>query len=85
MNSFFSAGFPLNAGYALFRLLKIESDGFTSIDSSKWGNFMGCFETKRIRGVSHGDTIDLMRENIHGFDVCEFYIKIVSDLKGRGL
>lgn len=85
MNSFFSAGFPLNAGYALFRLLKIESDGFTSIDSSKWGDFLGCFETKRIRGVSHGDTIDLMRENIHGFDVCEFYIKIVSDLKGRDL
>jgi triacylglycerol lipase len=29
--------------------------------------------------------IDLFRENIDGFDVREFYVDIVKDLKERGL
>ena len=36
------------------------------------------------RGITHGDVIDLMRENIDGFDVRETYVKIVSGLKERG-
>ena len=35
--------------------------------------------------MSHGDVIDLNRQNIDGFDVREFYVKLVSDLKERGL
>ena len=37
------------------------------------------------RGISHMDIIDLSRENISGFDVREFYVKLVNDLKNRGL
>ena len=29
--------------------------------------------------------IDLNRENIEGFDVREFYVKLAADLKDRGL
>lgn len=35
-------------------------------------------------GISHGDVIDLNRENIPGFDVREFYVDLVHDLKERG-
>lgn len=85
MKSFLSAGFPLNVGYAVLHFAEGENDGFVSIESSKWGNYLGCFCTKRRRGVSHGDMIDLMRENIQGFDVCECYVDIVRDLKAKGL
>ena len=37
------------------------------------------------RGISHGDMIDLNRENIPGFDVREWYVNLVSDLRERGL
>ena len=36
------------------------------------------------RGISHGDVVDLNRENIRGFDVREFYVKLAADLKRRG-
>ena len=40
-------------------------------------------ETKR-RGVSHGDMIDLNRENIPDFDVREWYSQLVQQLKQNG-
>ncbi|NLW88974.1 MAG: triacylglycerol lipase [Clostridiaceae bacterium] len=85
MSSFFSAGFPLNVGYALLRYTDGENDGFVSVESSKWGAFLGSYETKRRRGVSHGDMIDLTRKNIPGFDACECYVDILKNLKARGL
>ena len=85
MNSFFSADFPLNVGYSILRRKEGENDGFVSVESSKWGNYLGFFETKRRRGVSHGDMIDLTRKNIKGFDVCECYVDIVKGLKEKGL
>ena len=39
---------------------------------------------KGKRGVSHGDMIDLNRENIPGFDVREFYVNLVAELKQKG-
>ncbi len=85
MSSFFSAGFPLNIGYAFIKPKEGENDGFVTVESSKHGNFLGCYSTKRNRGVSHGDTIDLMRKNINEFDVCESYVDIVKGLKAKGL
>lgn len=85
MSTMFSASFPLNVGYAIINRTRQENDGFITVESSKLGNFLGCYETKQRRGVSHGDTIDLMRKNIHGFDVCECYVNIVKDLKAKKL
>jgi len=85
MNSFFSADFPLNVGYAILRRTDGENDGFVSVESSKWGRYLGCFETKGRRGVSHGDMIDLTRKNIKGFDASERYVDIVKGLKAQGL
>lgn len=85
MNGLSSAGFPLNIGYIALHRREGENDGFVSVASSRWGDFLGCYATKRKRGVSHGDMIDLMRENINGFDVRECYVDIVKGLKSMGL
>lgn len=41
-------------------------------------------EHRGKRGISHGDVIDLFRENIKDFDVREFYVDIVKELKEQG-
>ena len=50
-----------------------------------WGENYTLLTVKGNRGISHGDMIDLNRENIKGFDVREFYVQLVSDLKNRNL
>ena len=50
-----------------------------------WGEKYTFLTTEGSRGISHGDMIDLNRENIEGFDVREFYVKLAADLKDRGL
>ena len=40
--------------------------------------------TNTKRGISHGDMIDLNRENIAEFDVREFYVQLVNMLKVHG-
>lgn len=36
------------------------------------------------RGISHGDMVDLNRENLVDFDVREFYVQLVSRLRRMG-
>lgn len=83
MKNFFSAGFPLNAGYLLAKHFDGENDGLVEVSSAKWGNFLGVMKTGK-KGVSHGDVIDLTRQDIKGYRVCEFYVGLVKDLKERG-
>lgn len=61
-----------------------ENDGLVSVSSAKWGTFKGVFQSNKRRGISHGDMIDLRREDYNGFDVIEEYIKIVEELKEMG-
>ncbi len=61
-----------------------NNDGLVEEKSAMWGEFMGTFHTKGIRGISHGDMIDLQREDIKGFNVVETYVKIVHELKEKG-
>ncbi|MCI8610051.1 MAG: triacylglycerol lipase [Firmicutes bacterium] len=76
--------FPLNLTQGFVKLFDGENDGLVSLDSMKWGK--RCYEIRvqGKRGVSHGDVIDLNRENIPGFDVREFYVSLIKDLKDRG-
>ena len=62
-----------------------DSDGLVSVNSMAWTNFLGILEAEGSEGISHGDIIDLTRKNIKGFDVCEFYVDLVNDLKEKGL
>ena len=61
-----------------------RNDGLVTEESAKWGNFKGVYETKYIRGISHGDTIDLKREDYRGYDPREEYVKMVAELKEMG-
>lgn len=61
-----------------------RNDGLITETSAQWGKFRGVFETKYIRGISHGDTIDLKREDYKGFDPREEYVKMVAELKELG-
>lgn len=84
MNRAVSGRFPLNMSYPLVKHFDGECDGLVSLDSMKWGAKFICPEIPAGRGISHGDMIDLNRENIPGFDVREFYVSLVKDLKKRG-
>lgn len=77
--------FPLNFSYSLVDYFDGPNDGLVSMSSLEWGERKTFIEVKGKRGVSHGDIIDLNRENIKAFDVREFYVGLVSDLKKRGL
>ena len=76
--------FPLNATYPIVKHFDGKNDGLVSVDSAKWGTRFTLLEPVGKRGISHGDVVDLNRENIVGFDVREFYVNLVADLKNRG-
>lgn len=77
--------FPLNFSYHLVHHFSGDNDGLVSEESFKWGEKYTLLKPTENRGISHGDMIDLNRENIEGFDVREFYVNLVNDLKNRGL
>ncbi len=74
----------LSIPYCMIRPLEGENDGLVSVSSAKWGEFKGVFSNARTRGISHGDIIDLKREDYKGFDVVETYVQIVKELKEKG-
>lgn len=76
--------FPLNFSYKFVKQFDGPNDGLVGEKSFKWGSDFTFLTTKGIRGISHGDMIDLNRENIKGFDVLEFYVKLVEKLKDKG-
>ncbi len=77
--------FPLNFSYNLVKHFDGYNDGLVGEDSFKWGEKYTFLTNEGRRGISHGDMIDLNRENIPGFDVREFFVGLVADLKNRGL
>ncbi len=80
-----SGKFPLNMSYYLVRHFDGANDGLVGEKSFEFGeNYIFLENKKSKRGISHGDIIDLCRENINGFDVREFYVQLVADLKARG-
>ena len=79
-----SGKFPLNISYPLVKRFDGKNDGLVSVESARWGSRFTLAEPKGKRGISHGDMIDLNRENIRGFDVREFYVSLAADLKKRG-
>ncbi len=77
--------FPLNFTYNMVKYFDGPNDGLVSEPAFKYGEKYTLLTPTGLRGISHGDMIDLNRENIKGFDVREFYVKLVSELKDRGL
>lgn len=77
--------FPLNFTTHLVNYFDGKNDGLVGEDSFPWGEKYQMLMVKGNRGISHGDMIDLNRENFDGFDVREFFVQLVHDLKIRGL
>lgn len=84
LNNASGGKFPLNFSYHLVKYFDGPNDGLVSADSFVWGEKNSFLTVKGNRGISHGDIIDLNRENIDEFDVREFYVDLVHDLKERG-
>lgn len=76
--------FPLNFSHKLVKYFDGPNDGLVAESSFPWGEHFTCLTTPGKRGISHGDMIDLNRENIREFDVREFYVSLVSGLKEKG-
>ena len=76
--------FPLSFSYVLVKHFDGSNDGLVAEESFPWGADFILLTTAGKRGISHGDMIDLNRENIADFDVREFYVKLVHGLKEKG-
>ncbi len=85
LNRATSGRFPMNFSYHFVKHFDGPNDGLVSEDSFAWGEKYTLLTVKGRRGISHGDMVDLNRENIPEFDVREFYVQLVADLKERGL
>lgn len=84
LNKSASGRFPLNFTYLLAKYFDGANDGLVGEKSFPWGSSYHILTVNGTRGISHGDMIDLNRENIAEFDVREFYVQLVADLKQRG-
>lgn len=84
LNKATSGKFPLNFTYPIAKHFDGPNDGLVSESSFHWGENYAFLTVNGRRGISHGDVIDLNRENIEGFDVREFYVQLVSRLREKG-
>lgn len=84
LNRRVSGRFPLNYTYPLVKHFDGANDGLVGEKSFPWGADFRMLTVTGKRGISHGDMIDLNRENIRDFDVREFYVQLVADLKKKG-
>lgn len=83
MRSMFS-DIVLSIPYLIVKFAEGENDGLVSVPSAKWGVFRGVIKNKYRRGISHGDMIDLRRDDYRGFDVRKLYVNLAAELKKRG-
>jgi triacylglycerol lipase len=79
-----SGRFPLNLTNNFVGHFDSKNDGLVGIESFPMDKEFTLIETPYNRGISHGDVIDLNRENIDGYDVREFYVQLVKELKEKG-
>lgn len=80
-----SGKFPMNFTYHVAKPFDGPNDGLVGEYSFAFGEKCEILRTTHKRGITHEDVIDLYRENLPDFDVREFYVQLVADLKNRGL
>lgn len=79
-----SGHFPLNFSYPVVKKYDGDNDGLVALTSAPWGERFTPIYPEGRRGITHADMIDLNRVDIKGFDVREFYVQMVSELRERG-
>ena len=70
--------------YWILKALDAPNDGLVTVESARWTNFQGVVTHRYLRGISHGDMIDLTREDYRDFQVLEFYVQLVKRLAELG-
>lgn len=85
MNSPLKGHFPMNFTGIVMRQIARDNDGLVSTDSFPWGERYTLITSNSPIGISHGDMTDLNRTNLPDFDVREFYVQLVAELKDKGL
>lgn len=85
INRLVSNVFPLCFTHSFVKMFDGENDGLVSVQSAKWGQNFIYLHTDSPAGISHADMIDLARHNRADFDICEFYVNLVSQLKNMGM
>ena len=80
--------------YLAVKALSAQSDGFLTPEEVQYGEFLGTFTGTGRRGISHCDEVDFRRRRLsskkpqdehHISDITELYIRLVRELKERGL
>jgi triacylglycerol lipase len=73
------------------RRIEGENDGLVTPGSAQWGHFKGILKGPTNRGISHADEVDMRRRRLsrrtgdgYANDICDVYVRIVSDLKQLG-
>lgn len=79
-----SGHFPLNFSYPIVKKYDGDNDGLVALSSAPWGERFTPLIPKSKHGITHADMIDLNRADIKGFDVREFYVQLVAELKEKG-
>lgn len=85
MNRPIQGRFPTNFTGMMMEYIDSDHDGLVGVDSFSWGEDFRLLTTDTPQGISHSDIIDLNRTNLPGFDVREFYVQLVAELKKKGL
>lgn len=79
---------PLSLFYRIVKSSEGPNDGIVSVESAKWGEFKGVYMGEFGKGISHSIATGgrPVSAKIHrAGNIADFYIKIVSELKERGL
>jgi len=66
--------------YGYLKWARGNSDGVVSEYSAKWGDNIAAIGS----GISHAEILDVKKKHISGIYIPDIYIKIVTDLSGRG-
>lgn len=85
MNKPLKGRFPMNFTGVVMASLAQDNDGLVSADSFPWGDRYILLTSDSPIGISHCDMTDLNRTNLPDFDVREFYVQLVAELKDKGL
>ncbi len=85
MNKPMRGRFPMNFTGVVMSYLTQDNDGLVGADSFQWGDHYTMLTSDSPIGISHCDITDINRTNLPDFDVREFYVQLVAELKDKGL
>lgn len=85
MNKPLKGHFPMNFTGVVMESLSQNNDGLVGEDSFRWGERYTLLTSDSPVGISHSDITDINRTNLPDFDVREFYVQLVAELKDKGL